>query len=225
MKIASKPESDRTEAEKTAFREYNKEAKQLESSTRLNVPMWFQEELKTALEQIGAYFPDRLSGGVVSRNSVKAEYKSDYIIAYCCICNHMSTMIYSSDSDMTALYGPSCISIHSFREESKQNKNTNGENEAPVFTYKISLGSNTIMHMIKEHFETNLPGSQIRYTPAKYPLLEEEAPSFLTALYVVGVGCDVLPHGVSGITPLAIMKEIKKIHEQEGVRQNDYTEQ
>jgi len=58
--------------------------------------------------------------------------------------------------------------------------------------------------------------SRIKYTEAKHPLLEEAVPSFLTALYVVGIGCDVLPSGVSGVTAFAILREIKKMQEQEG---------
>jgi hypothetical protein len=72
------------------------------------------------------------------------------------------------------------------------------------------------MNAIKENISVHLPGSQIEYTPAKYPLLQDVMPAFLTALIVVGIGCDVLPGGIDGITPLEITKELKWI-ENDGV--------
>mmetsp|Transcript_9396 Transcript_9396/g.11799 ORF Transcript_9396/g.11799 Transcript_9396/m.11799 type:complete len:87 (-) Transcript_9396:254-514(-) len=60
MKLAAKASDVITDEEKQAA-EYNKEAKRLESYCRLHVPSTFQEQLETALEEIGAYFPDRLT--------------------------------------------------------------------------------------------------------------------------------------------------------------------
>ena len=81
------------------------------------------------------------------------------------------------------------------------------------------------MRAIKEHLTQHSPSSKIEYTEAKYPLLQDPSvPAFLSALYAIGVGCDVLPDGITGITPLAITKQIKKIQEEDGVSSNNYTE-
>jgi hypothetical protein len=116
MKIAAKPVGERTEEEKHEFYEFNKEAKRIESKSSLHVPTSLREDLESALEECSAYFPDRLTGGIVSRQTIQAEFESDYIIAHWFYTGKCQ-IIYSSDADMTALCGPTCISIRSFGEE------------------------------------------------------------------------------------------------------------
>ena len=217
MRIAAKPVGERTQAEKNDLMDYNKEAKRLETSSRLHVPNTFQHDLEMALEEVEAYFADRQSGGLVSRDTVKAEYESDYIMAHQ-IRNHTASLVYSSDGDMTALCGPTCLCIRNFDEECKRvkKKRKKGEIEAPpIFEYEIVCGSNTLMNMLKEHININSPNSKITYSKAKFPLLEESVPAFLTALYMVRIGCNVLPGGITGVTPLAIWKELEKMEETE----------
>ena len=135
--------------------------------------------------------------------------------------NGLSDLIFSTDSDMAALCGPSCLSISSFTEENTiKNKNKREKNDGVSrFVYNIGGGSNQLMEELKKYATTSLPSNQIIFTPARYPLLEETY--YLTvALIVVGIGCDVLPGGISGVTPLSISKELKRIKE-EGVPDND----
>ena len=80
-----------------------------------------QLDEEAALEQVGAYFPDRRSGGSVSRRIIQAEFETDYIIAYR-VRNGLTSMVFSSDSDMVALCGPNRLSIRSFKEEKGQRK-------------------------------------------------------------------------------------------------------
>ena len=226
MKLAAKPEGERTNDEKIELVEYNKEAKRLETATRLHIPVSFKEELELALDEVGAYFPDRQSGGVVSRNTIKAEYESDYIMAHR-IRNKQDTLVYSSDADMTALCGPTCLCICSFGEENKRTKKRkNGDNdgEQTIYSYEVTCGSNTLLNEIKDHITAHLDGSsKIVYTEAPFPLFEEDTPPFITALYAVGLGCDVLPGGVPNITPMAITKELKRIHDESVVSPQDYS--
>ena len=49
----------------------------------------------------------------MSENIIKAEYEADYIMAYR-FRNGMADLVFSTDSDMSALCGPSCISIRYF---------------------------------------------------------------------------------------------------------------
>ena len=217
MKLAAKAERDRSDEEKTKLVEYNKEAKRLEKSGRLHIPPTFTDDLETALEEIGAYFPDRFTGGVVRREMVQAEYKSNYMIAYR-VRNGLSTLVYSSDADMVALCGPETLCIRSFVEEnkkrgSKRKRNNSEIDTSAIFTYEITGGSNSFMHEIKACISSNSQSSLIQYKEAKHPILEAVVPPFLTALYVVGIGCDVLPGGVSGVTSLFITKELKKMEE------------
>ena len=94
MKLAAKPEGEKSEEEIEKHNEFNKEARRLESTGRLHVPPTFRDELETMLEQVGAYVPDRVSGGVVSRNIIQAEFESNYMIAYL-IRTHQSTLVSS----------------------------------------------------------------------------------------------------------------------------------
>ena len=126
MKLASKPVPEMTTEEKIAFDEYKKEAKKLDALPRLHVPTTFCDDLENALEEIGAFFPDRQKGGVVSREIIKAKYEADYIIAYR-FCKGKSTLVYSSDADLIALCGPKCLSIQSFDGHKRKRKNDNDE--------------------------------------------------------------------------------------------------
>ena len=82
----------------------------------MTVPVDFMEQLDSALVENGAYIADRKSGGYVSQQIIKAEFKANYIMAYW-FRKRLSDLVYSIDSDMSALCGPSCISIQYFGEE------------------------------------------------------------------------------------------------------------
>ena len=151
MRIASKPKEDMTDREKSELNELNIEAKRLETSKRLNIPSTLKDELDLALEEVGGYVPDRLSGGVVSRELLQAEYESDYMIAYR-IRNGKNTLLYSTDGDMAPLCGATSLCIRLFREEKYgKKKRKNGESETPVYEYEISCGSNILLHQLREH--------------------------------------------------------------------------
>ena len=61
---------------------YNREARVLEGSTRLQVPPDLYIQLDNAFEQAMAYYPDRENGDYVSRDIIKSHFESDYMIAY-----------------------------------------------------------------------------------------------------------------------------------------------
>jgi hypothetical protein len=231
MKIASsKPMKDLTNEERDKLDQYNKQAKKLECSHRLEVPNDLKDQLDAALLEIHAYTKDRQSGGYVNNNIIKAEFESDYIIAYR-YRHKLSDIIYSTDTDMVALCGKHCISIRSFRDEKnktkqKRKERANDSENNVAKEYDISLGSNVLMNKMKAYILSNLPENGedlIKYEKAKYPLFECDFPPLLVGLCMVGIGCDVLPGGVSGVTPLSILNELKKLYQQ-GVNENSYGE-
>ena len=66
------------------------------------------------------------------------------------------------------------------------------------------------MKRLLAHVRTTYPQHKISFQEAKYPILE--MCNFLTlSLFVVGLGCDILPGGIPGITPNIIWKEIHKM--------------
>ncbi len=212
MRIGAIAKDERTEEQKEDFSEFSKEAKRLEVSPRLHIPMSFREDLERCLHDIDAFTPDRQSGGVVSRVIIKAKYEADYVMAYR-FRNRLCHCIYSSDADMLALCGPNCISIRSFAKEKGSKRKRKEGDETSVFVYELSGCSNSLMDEIKECVRNEIgASSKIEYVPAKYPLLENVPPS-LMSLIVVGIGCDVLPGGLAGITPLAVSRVMKKMEE------------
>ena len=119
MKIASKPETQLTSEEKKRLKIFNAEAKTLELSTRMNVPTSFKHDLESALLEIEACSPNRQSGGFVRREIIKAEFEADYLLAYR-FRQGLSDLVYSTDSDLSALGGTACLSIRYFGIEKKQ---------------------------------------------------------------------------------------------------------
>ena len=71
MKLASKPVDSPTAEEKKKQNLFDKEAKYLESSSRIQVPTDFKDQLEEALNQIRACTIDRESGGYVSQEIIK----------------------------------------------------------------------------------------------------------------------------------------------------------
>ena len=221
MKITGKGKETMMSYEKEMLKKYNNEAKVLEMQTKMQVPFNFFEQLEEALEELECFDVDRESGGYVSRNLIKAEFEADYMIAYR-FRNGLSDIIYSTDSDMSALCGVDCISIHYFgeekgakkREQSGGSKNNNGnhdDNNKTTFTYNISGGSNKLMNKMEHHIRKKFPSTKIMFKEAKYPLLETTNPLTIAAV-VVGIGCDVIPGGISGVTPLALWNEVEKMN-------------
>ena len=156
-------------------------------------------------------------GGVVSEDTLQAEFEADYLMAYC-VQNAITTCIYSTDGDMNVLCGPSSLCIRNFGEEKgKKRRKTNDDTNSPIFVYKISGTTNVLLDEIKKVIDENSPLNQIKYTRAKYPLLEKEIPPYLSLLYIVGLGCDVLPGGLPNVTPLAITREVERIQKEEAV--------
>ena len=214
MKIASKPVDSLTREERKKLDIFNKESKRLEAASKMQVPNDFKDMLVHALEEVRAFTVDRESGGCVSRNVIKAEYEADYIIAYR-FRQRKCDLIFSTDSDMSALCGPSCISIRSFGENKKRK---HGKNDCVTNTFNISGGSNKLMIWLQKFIQSEMPNNKIKFEEAQYPLLEYTHPLTL-ALIVVGIGCDVLPSGVPGVTAKAIYTQMKKM-EKEGITDN-----
>ena len=88
--------------------------------------------------------------------------------------------------------------------------------------FNISGGSNKVMNALKAHIDSSFSNKdQICWTEAKYLLLENENPLTL-GLTVVGIGCDVLPGGVPGITANTICKELIRLEKEEKISMNNY---
>ena len=115
MKLSSISEKTAIDTQKLG--KYNKAAKKLENFFRLQVPTNLIHQLQTALIDISAHEHNAESGEYVSGERIKAGFEANYIIA-CRFRHGLSDLIYSTDSDsnsdMTALCGPTCISIRSF---------------------------------------------------------------------------------------------------------------
>ena len=78
------------------------------------------------------------------------------------------------------------------------------------------------MNALKAHIDSSFSNKdQICWTEAKYLLLENENPLTL-GLTVVGIGCDVLPGGVPGITANTICKELIRLEKEEKISMNNY---
>lgn len=171
MKIALKGRNAMTAEEKNKLDLFNKESKLLEASPKLQIPFDFKTQLELALEQICTFAVDRESGGYISRDIVKAEFEANYLMAY-----HFrrgkSNLILSTDSDMSALGGPTCLSICSFTEEKSVEKKKKGEKTSSEgrFVYTIGSGSNQLMNKLKVFATSSLPSNKIIFTPTSYPL-------------------------------------------------------
>ena len=228
MKIASL--NQKTKEEEELLEKYNKMAKKLDSTTRLVVPTNLKELLNNALHEIGGYNCDSVSGGYVNVNIIQAEFEADYIISYR-FRHNLSDCVYSADGDMSALCGPTCISIRSFKNKKKKDVNNNETtNEKPIKFYELTGTSNTVMKNFQKQLQPRMSSSSqttttslqtsssnqtdITFEEAKYPIFEESnLPPYLIALYAVGLGCDVIPGGIPGITPLVIHTSIQKMYE------------
>ena len=143
MKLSSI--SEKTAAEKEKLVKFNKAAKKLESLSRLQVPTNLLQQLQTALSNISAHEYNTESGGYVSSDIIKAEFEADYMIAYR-FKNSLSHLIYSIDSDMTALCGPTCISIRSFVKNKKRKSNNEDQS---YYIYELTGSSNEMMEKNK----------------------------------------------------------------------------
>ena len=77
------------------------------------------------------------------------------------------------------------------------------------------------MHILKTHIDSLFPTSHIDWTEAAYPLLEELNP-FTLAICLVGIGCNVLPGGITGVTPLRIWNELERIRQKEKVQDDEH---
>ena len=218
MKLASLSENEMTDENRNDLREYNNAARKLDTCKRLHVPQSFKEDLDIELQHIGAYDEDRQSGGVVSDKIVQAKFEADYIMGYR-VQNNISSCVYSSDGDMNTLCSPLSLCVRDFGEEKGSMKRTREDDDicSPVLVYEVTGCSNTLMDEIKQYIDKKSPTNQIIYTKAKYPLFEKNIPPYLTSLYVVGIGCDILPGGVSRVTPLAITRELQRIENLEEV--------
>ena len=163
--------------------------------------------LKQELEQIRTFTVDRESGGCVSRWVIKAEFKADYVIAHH-FRNRECEFIFITDSDMSVLCGPNCISIRSFGDTKKRK---HGKDECGVRdTFNISGGSNHwLMTWLQAFIKSDLSHSKIKFEEAIYPLLNCTHPLTIT-LVVIELGCDMLPGGVPGVTAKSIYDEMKK---------------
>ena len=160
----------------------------------MEVPHTFMEQLETALHEVSAFSIDRNSGGYVSDEILKSHFEADYMIAYR-FRNKLSDLIYSTDADLSALCGPTCLSIRSFTDDKKKKrKKATNDDEDLVKLFEISGGSNTIMNQIKNKLDSTMPDHKVNFVPAKYSLLEERN-SLTLALFIVGLGCDVFLEG------------------------------
>ena len=62
------------------------------------------------MREVSAHTVDRQSGGYVSETILKAEFEADYLMSYQFRIGH-SDLVYSNDSDISALCGTECLSI------------------------------------------------------------------------------------------------------------------
>ena len=102
------------------------------------------------------------------RDIIKAQYESDYVIAHR-FQNKKSTIVFSSDADMVALCGSSCLVIRSFVEEKgSKRKRKKGETESACYVYEICGGSNTMMDELQHHIHNRSDNFHIKsYTRAQ----------------------------------------------------------
>ena len=101
--------------------EYNKECVRLEKAVANGVPILdadFRSNLKNELQKINA-FEQAQDGGFVNRDIIQSLYQADSMIAYRFIQGD-SDIIYSSDSDFTALIGSKCIMLKDVVEQGKE---------------------------------------------------------------------------------------------------------
>ena len=106
----------------------NKEAKQLDTN-HLIININFKEKFQQYLEDISAHDDDRMNGGFVNKELIKAEFQADYIIAYRVI-SGATDVIFSTDSDFAALCPNQSFCIKSMRldngnKHKKKRKNWN----------------------------------------------------------------------------------------------------
>jgi hypothetical protein len=141
-------------------------------SSRLYVPTTFLSDLDTALDEIFGYDTDRVSGGFVNREIIKAKFEADYIIAHR-FRQGKSDLMYSIDGDLIVLCGPSCLAINSLQvEKSSMKKQKRNDESQEVLVYSITGGSNTYMRDLQHHIEQHFPTSDIKFQPGEHPLLE-----------------------------------------------------
>ena len=171
MKIASKPETQLTSEEKKRLKIFNAEAKTLELSTRMNVPTSFKHDLESALLENEAFSPNRQSGGFVRKDVIKSEFEADYLLAYR-FRQGMSDLVYSTDSDLSALGGTTCLSVRYFGIEKKQTSKKKSSSEVSTkkksdkyndntscstlssLVYNISGCSNGLMNRLSSHVKS-----------------------------------------------------------------------
>ena len=168
MKLASKPVDALTAEEKKKLELFDKEAKYLESSSRMQVPTDFKDQLEEALIQISAFTIDGESGGYVSQEIIKAQFEVDYMIAHRFRSGECD-IIYSTNSDMSTLCGPNCLSICSFGGNKKRK---HGNDNCVRNSYNISGSSNMLMESFQRFVGNNFPANKIKFEKARYPLLE-----------------------------------------------------
>ena len=94
----------------------------------------------------------------MSDHIIKAEFEADYVIAYR-FRNGLSHLVFSTDTNMTALCGIKCLSIRNFAKEKNGNKNRKGnKNDENVrYVYKVTGGSNKLMQEIETHVKSTFP--------------------------------------------------------------------
>ena len=141
MRLASKKREDLTKDESKKLDLFNKEAKLLEASSKMQIPFDFKLQLELALEQVCAFSVDRESGGYVSRDILKAEFEADYLMAYR-FRNGDSDCIFSTDSEplqpKANIVQPSSSNIIT------TNNNTNTTNTNTTNTNTTNTNTNSI---------------------------------------------------------------------------------
>jgi len=141
-----------TEEQTSMVDELNKEAGKLDHMCLIINPD-FYTKLQIELEMISAHDDNGHNTGYININIVRAEYQADYIIAHCYISGD-TDMIFSTDSDFSALTGSNCICIRSMKGGGKKNdgkKNINvNVNEITSFVYEIVGSSNSQMNDTKK---------------------------------------------------------------------------
>ena len=203
MKIAEKrKESNNAEDISNYCIEENELSKKIKTidkqqqSSSINVGNEFFFDIKKAIEELPKNSFGNRNGTI---EVVQALYQADSVMAYRSI-NNMSTIIFSSDSDLAALTG-NCIGIKSFKFDDK----IKVKNER-LCNFVIYTPSSDVLQNIK--ISICLESSSTRIKQSKYPIFDKIDDINIRGLLAVGLGCDVFLPGVDQLGKTNLQKYI-----------------
>jgi hypothetical protein len=143
-------------------------------------------------------------------NVIQAEFQADSVLAYRCNTG-LSDMCLCSDSDIASLCGSNCFSIkkYSYKSNAKTNKVSEMFIFCPSWHDLIKVAGEV---GILENLQAN------RFKKSIYPIFDGISDQQSRAFISVGLGCDVIPKGIDGVTPVAFFKFISENpHQKDGI--------